>query len=58
MASKGPGYVLDKLKFYKEIAESGIEYTPPPQFFKDAEDVIQDLLQQVNNLKTTQQERS
>jgi len=48
---RNPDSVLDKLKFYREIAQSGIEYTPPPQFFVETEEVITALIKEVNQLR-------
>jgi len=48
---RNPDSVLDKLKFYREIAQSGLEYTPPPQFFVDTEEVITALIKEVNQLR-------
>lgn len=48
---KSPHDVLDTIKFYKEIAKSGIEYCPPAKFFDDTEKAIQDLIKQVNDLR-------
>lgn len=46
-----PKSVLERLAFYEEIARSGIEYTPPASFFYDTQEVIQDLIKQINDLK-------
>ena len=54
---KSAGYIIDRLKFYREIAEGGLEYTPPPQFFKEAQEVIEDLLKQINTLKSQQEKQ-
>lgn len=51
MTSKNPNNVIDKLKFYREIAQSGLEYTPPPQFFVETEELITALIKEVNQLR-------
>jgi len=57
MTARNPNSVLDKLKFYREIAQSGLEYTPPPQFFVDTEEVITALIKEVNQLRAELKER-
>lgn len=54
---RNPDSVLDKLKFYREIAQSGLEYTPPPQFFVDTEEVITALIKEVNQLRAELKEK-
>lgn len=48
---RSPDNIISKLKFYREIAEGGLEYTPPTQFFKDTEEVITALIKEVNGLR-------
>jgi len=38
--------------FYEEIASSGIEYTPPAQYFRDVQDAMEDMIKQINDLRT------
>jgi len=48
---KSPTDTINRLKFYREVAQSGIEYTPPAQFFADTEEVITALIKEVNTLR-------
>jgi Mg2+ and Co2+ transporter CorA len=48
---KTPNTVLERTRFYEEIASGGMEYTPPAQYFRDVQDVMEDLIKQVNHLR-------
>ena len=43
--------ILERTVFYKEIAHSGIEYAPTPQYFEDVEVAIKDLSNQIKELQ-------
>lgn len=49
--AKSINRVLDRTRFYEEIAGSGIEYTPPTQYFRDVQEVMEDMIKQINDLR-------
>jgi len=46
-----PNKVLERTRFYEDIANSGLEYTPPAQYFRDVQYAMEDLIKQVNQLR-------
>jgi len=51
MTAKSTNKVLERTRFYEEIASSGIEYTPPTQYFRDVQEVMEDMIKQINDLR-------
>jgi len=49
--------VYERTMFYEEIASSGIEYTPPAQYFRDVQDAMEDMIKQINDLRTELENR-
>lgn len=43
--------ILERTKFYRDIARDGIESTPPLNYFEDVEATLEDLLKQINDLR-------
>jgi hypothetical protein len=43
--------VIERTKFYEEIARGGLEYTPPAQYFADVLYAIEDMQKQINDLR-------
>jgi len=48
---RSPNSIIKRTRFYEEIASGGMEYTPPAQYFRDVQDVMEDLIKQVNQLR-------
>lgn len=51
MATKSTNKVLERTRFYEEIASSGLEYTPPTQYFRDVREAMEDMIKQINDLR-------
>lgn len=49
--AKSINKVLERTCFYEEIAGSGIEYTPPTQYFRDVREAMEDMIKQINDLR-------
>ena len=43
--------ILERTKFYHEIASCGMEYTPPKAYFADVLASIEDMQKQINDLR-------
>lgn len=43
--------ILERTKFYHEIASCGMEYTPPKAYFADVLYAIEDMQKQINDLR-------
>jgi hypothetical protein len=43
--------IIERTKFYEEIASCSIDYCPPAQYFTDVLSVIEDMRKQINDLR-------
>ena len=43
--------VLERTKFYEEISGCSIDYCPPAQYFRDVQDLMEDMQKQINDLR-------
>ena len=43
--------ILERTRFYRDIARDGMESTPPINYFQDVEYTLEDLLEQINDLR-------
>lgn len=43
--------IVERTKFYLEIASCGMEYAPPPAYFQDVLYALEDMTKQINDLR-------
>ena len=43
--------IVERTKFYEEIANCSIDYCPPSQYFTDVLYAIEDMQKQINDLR-------
>ena len=43
--------IIERTKFYEEIANCSIDYSPPTQYFTDVLASLEDMQKQINDLR-------
>jgi len=43
--------IIERTKFYEEIAKCSIDYSPPTQYFTDVLDSLEYMQKQINDLR-------